>query len=263
MALRLHCDIINADSRQVYREITLGTAKPSLEQLNLVNHHFVNHVSIFEEYNVGKYELEVNSFLKDYFQTNQSIILCGGTGLYIDAVLFGIDPYPVIPPEIRIEVNLAYESKGIGFLQEELKKYDPQYYSEVDLNNPRRLTRALEVIYTSGKPFTWFRNSNQKNHPYEIKGHVILPNREELYRRINLRVDQMIHNGLEDEASKFYEYRHLNALQTVGYQEWFDYFDGTIDKSKAIDLIKQNTRNYAKRQITWMKRYNQFTIISK
>ena len=262
MALQLNCDIISADSRQVYREMSIGTAKPTVEQVSKVNHHFIGHVSIHQEYNVGKYEHEVISLLQDYFKHNDNIILCGGTGLYIDAVLFGIDVFPEIPNSIKSSINTKFKEQGLSWIQQELLSLDQEYFNKVDQDNPRRLIRALEVIYTTGDTYTSFRTGNTIHRNFDVKGIVVMPDRPLLYDRINKRVDRMIHMGLEEEAKSFYPYKDLKALQTVGYQEFFDYFDNKISRERAIELIKQNTRNYAKRQITWMKKYTNFEKLS-
>ena len=262
MALQMNCDIISADSRQVYREMSIGTAKPTVEQLSKVNHHFIGHVSIHQEYNVGKYEHEAISLLEDYFKDNDKIILCGGTGLYIDAVLFGIDVFPEIPNTIKSSINTKFEEQGLSWLQQEVLSLDKEYFNKVDQDNPRRLIRALEVIYTTGDTYTSFRTGSIIHRNFEVKGIVAMPERPLLYDRINKRVDRMILMGLEEEAKSFYPYKDLKALQTVGYQEFFDYFDNKISRERAIELIKQNTRNYAKRQITWMKKYTDFEKLS-
>ena len=254
LAKYFDAEIISADARQFFREMNIGTAKPSEEELSSVKHHFINSHSIVDSYSVGDYEKDVVAFLEDYYKKKDIAILAGGSGLYIRAVCEGVDKYPEVPEEIREELQLSYQQHGIEILQKELKKCDPDYYEKVDIQNPHRLIRAVEVFRASGKPFSSFQKSEKIKRPFKIIKIGLDWERERLYERINLRVVQMIDNGLEDEAKSLFPLKYLNALQTVGYQEFFSYFENKISRAEAINLIKQNTRNYAKRQMTWFRK---------
>jgi tRNA dimethylallyltransferase len=246
--------IVSADSRQFYREMSIGTAKPTDEELTAVPHYFINSLSITETYTAGDYEKECLELLNDLFKTHKIVILVGGSGLFIKAVCEGFDKFPDIEPAIREVLNNEFEEKGIGFLQEKLKIADPEYYSQVDINNQQRVIRALEVFESTGKPFSSYRKSATNNRPFQIiKLGLDLP-REILYQRINRRVDDMLKQGLVEEVRSLLQYQHFNALNTVGYSELFDYFDGKTDLQTAIELIKQNTRRFAKRQMTWFRK---------
>lgn len=259
LAQSLNCEIISADSRQLYREMSIGTAKPNAEELAQVRHHFINSHSITEDYNVGQYEQEALATLDKIFQKNPFAIAVGGSGLYLKALCEGIDPMPDIPPEIRQNLRTRYEQEGLEPLLAELAQLDPQYFEEVDRANPQRILRALEVCQSSGKPFSSFRLNNQeKSRPFEMVKFVIDRPRESLYERINQRVEMMIAEGLEQEARSLYPYRAHNALQTVGYQEIFDYMEGKHDWEEAQRLIKRNSRRYAKRQLTWLRKQEGF-----
>jgi len=254
VAKKLQTEIISADSRQFYREMTIGTAKPSVEELTQVKHNFINSHSITENFSVGDFEREGLTLLEDIFQTHDTAILVGGSGLYIKAICEGFDELPPASAQLREKLNKEFEEKGIAYLQEKLRDADPVYYQQVDLNNPQRLIRALEVTEASGKPFSSYRKSVINKRPFEcIKIGLNLP-REILYQRINDRVDDMIKQGLLDEVRSLLPYRTLNALNTVGYSELFDYFDGKIGLPGTIELIKQNTRRFAKRQLTWFRK---------
>lgn len=243
--------IVSADSRQFYREMSIGTAKPSQDELVAVKHYFIDSHSITETFTVGDYEKQCLELLDDLFQTHDKVILVGGSGLFIKAVCEGFDEFPDAKPGVRDGLNKEFEEKGISYLQEKLKIADPQYYEEVDLNNPQRIIRALQVYQSTGKPFSSYRKSKINERPFNIiKLGLNLP-REVLYQRINERVDLMIQHGLLEEVKLLLPFRHLNPLNTVGYSELFDYFDGKTDLNSAIELIKQNTRHYAKRQLTW------------
>ncbi|HEY5326817.1 MAG TPA: tRNA (adenosine(37)-N6)-dimethylallyltransferase MiaA [Mucilaginibacter sp.] len=243
--------IVSADSRQFYREMSIGTAKPTDEELAAVKHYFINSHSITESFTAGDYEKECLGLLNDLFKIHDVIVLVGGSGLFIKAVCEGFDNFPDAKPGAREKLNQEFNEKGIGHLQEKLKIADPEYYEQVDLNNPQRVIRALEVFETSGKPFSSYRKSNLNKRPFRIiKLGLNLP-RAALYQRINRRVDDMVKQGLVEEARSLLPYRHLNALNTVGFSELFDYFDGKTDLPTAIGLIKQNTRRFAKRQLTW------------
>ena len=254
VAKHFKTEIISADSRQFYREMSIGTAKPSKEELAAVRHHLIDSHSIKDFFSVGDFEKEVINLLKELFKSHDQVVLVGGSGLFINAVCNGFDELPVALEETRTRLNQLLSEKGIEHLQEKLKKADPEYYEEVDIKNPQRLIRALEVFETSGKPFSSFRTNIPKKRNFNIIKLAISPNRERLYEQINLRVDQMLENGLLKEVEGLKEYRHLNALNTVGYSEIFEYFDGRLSEEESIDKIKQNTRRFAKRQLTWFKK---------
>lgn len=243
--------IVSADSRQFYREMSVGTAKPSDEELAATEHFFINSLSITESFTAGDYETQALELLNKLFDKHDYVLLVGGSGLFIKAVCEGFDEFQDTEPGIREFLNKEFEENGIANLQEQLKVADPVYYKQVDINNPQRLIRALEVFKSTGKPYSSFRKSNTNKRPFRIvKVGLTLP-REKLYERINYRVDEMVKMGLVDEVKSLLPYRHLNALNTVGYSELFDYFDGKTDLKQAFDLIKQNTRRFAKRQLTW------------
>jgi tRNA dimethylallyltransferase len=246
--------VVSADSRQFYREMSIGTAKPSTDELSAVKHYFINSLSITETYTAGDYEKQCLELLGELFEKNDIVVLAGGSGLFIKAVCEGFDEFPDPNPEVREVLNTELDVKGLTYLQEKLKTADPDYYAEVDINNPQRVIRALEVFESSGSPYSSYRRSNLNKRPFRIlKCGLSLP-RDVLYNRINQRVDEMLKQGLVAEVRSLLPYRHLNALNTVGYSELFDYFDGKIDLDMAIALIKQNTRRFAKRQMTWFRK---------
>ncbi len=246
--------IVSADSRQFYKEMSIGTAKPGLEELAVARHYFIGSHSITENFSVGDYEKQGLALLDELFKTHDLVILVGGSGLYIKALCEGFDDIPQADPGTREQLNREFAEKGITPLQEELKKTDPVFYNEVDLNNPQRIIRALEVYRKTGKPFSSYRKAIVNKRPFRtLKLSLDLP-RQVLYERINRRVDDMIKQGLVDEVRSLLPFRQLNALNTVGYSELFDYFDGKTDIKTAIELIKQNTRHFAKRQLTWFRR---------
>jgi tRNA dimethylallyltransferase len=258
MAIRLaqyfQTEILSADSRQFFREMSIGTAKASPEELQAVPHHFINSLSIEQDYSVGDFERDALALLARLYQAHQVVILAGGSSLYIKALCEGLDEFPEVPDPVRAAVEQLYQHKGIAALQQELAQVDPVYYEQVDRANPQRLIRAISVYRASGQPFSNFRTQQAEPRFFTpIYLWLELP-REILYQRINQRVDQMLKAGLEEEARSLYPHRHLNALQTVGYQELFDYFAGDISREEAIELIKRNSRRYAKRQSTWMRR---------
>ena len=261
LAQKYNTEIISTDSRQFYREMSIGTASPTKEELNAAPHHFIGNLSIHDYYNVSLYEQEAMSLLSDLFKTKDTVIAVGGSGLYIDALCYGIDELPDANPEIRNKIKENYKNKGLIYLQEEVKKLDPEYYELVDTKNHKRLQRALEVIYETGKTYSSQRTDSKKIRPFLIEKIVLNMPREILYERINKRVDIMINEGLIEEARGLYKYRNLNALNTVGYKELFEYFDGNITKEQAIIDIKTHSRRYSKRQITWFKRYDDFKWI--
>jgi len=246
--------ILSADSRQFYKEMNIGTAKPNSEELAAAPHYFINTLSIEEEYTVGDYELEALNTLENIYKEHDIAILAGGSGLFIRALCEGLDKFPDVPSEIKEAIQEVYDSKGIKALQAELKEKDPLYYDEVDIQNARRLMRALEVIRVSGEPFSSFRQKNVQKRPFQPIYVLINMDRTVLYDRINRRVDLMMEAGLLEEALSLHPKKHLKSLQTVGYQEFFDYFDEKISIEEAIELVKRNSRRYAKRQMTWFRK---------
>jgi tRNA dimethylallyltransferase len=246
--------IVSADSRQFYREMSIGTAKPNADELAAAKHYFINSHSITEDFTVGDYEKQALSLLDELFKQHDKVILVGGSGLFIRAVCEGFDELPDADPAIRERLNGEMTEKGIGYLQQKLKGADPEYYQQVDLNNPQRVIRALQVFESTGQPFSSFRKATVNKRPFNIAKFCVDLPREVLYEHINKRVDMMVEQGLTDEVRSLLPYRHLNALNTVGYSELFDYFDGKTDLDTAISLIKQNTRNFAKRQLTWFRK---------
>ena len=254
LAKRFNTVIFSADSRQLYKEIPIGTAQPTTEEIQEVAHFFIASNSITEHIDAGRYGKEARELLISEFKKHALIIMAGGSGLYMDAVINGFDELPDANPTIRAELNLEFQEKGISVLQDELKKLDPIYFAQVDQLNPARLMRAIEICRLSEKKYSELRIGKAESNAFEVlKIGLDLP-REELYARINNRVEVMFENGLEEEARSVFPYRKMNALQTVGYKELFDYFDGHLTKEKAIELIKQHSRNYAKRQLTWWRR---------
>ncbi len=255
IAKRLETEIISCDSRQFYKELKIGTSPPSREQLKEINHHFIHNKSLLDEYSVGDYEEDAISTISNIFKNNNYIIIVGGSGLYADSVLYGIDEIPKVPIYIRNKLNIDFKTKGLVYLQKRLKELDPEYYKSVDLKNPNRLIRGIGVYEVSGKRISSLWTNTKKSR--EFKSIIILmkSNRDELYKRINLRVDEMIKNGLEEEVYLLKKFKGCNALNTVGYKEFFSYFDEELSREEAINKIKKNTRNYAKRQITWFKKY--------
>lgn len=256
LAMHYRCSIISADSRQIYKELSIGTAKPSQPEKDLVPHYFVDHVSIHEAYSAGHFGSEVKLFLKTYFESNDIIIMCGGTGLYIKSVLEELDDLPSGDPAYAEKLQKMHKDEGISYLQKLLLETDPAYYQTVDLNNPHRIIRALIASRSAGVPYSSLLQKKEKrNLPYQTIGILIHPSRQDLYDQINSRVDKMLESGLENEARALIPFKQLRALQTVGYSELFRYFEGEITQSVAIDEIKKNTRRYAKRQITWFRKH--------
>jgi tRNA dimethylallyltransferase len=254
IATHYKTEIISADSRQFYKEIPIGTATPTKEELALVPHHCIGNLQIIDYYNVYKYEQDVIQLLNNLFQKHDVVVLCGGSGMYIDTIYNGIDDIPDIDVELRNKIIKQHTVEGIESLRITLQKLDPEYYAIVDLKNPARLMRAIEVCIQTGKTFTEVRTNKTKTRDFNcIKIALNLP-REELYERINSRVDIMIQDGLEAEAKSMLPYKEHTALKTVGYREFFDYFSGETSYEFAIERIKQNSRNYAKRQISWLHR---------
>jgi tRNA dimethylallyltransferase len=249
-------EILSADSRQFFKEMEIGTAVPSQEELAQVPHHFIQHKSIFDPYSVGDFEKEAIDFLNELFQQKDTVVMVGGSGLYVDAVVNGLDEFPEVDPSIRAELNQELDKNGLSSLQEELKRKDPSYYKIVDLENPHRLIRALEVCRASGQPFSSFLNRPRPKRPFKTLYIGLEAPREVIYERINQRVDLMMEKGLLDEAQQLYPNQKLNALQTVGYKELFEYLDGHCTLESAVSEIKKNTRRFAKRQLTWLRKNN-------
>lgn len=247
-------EIISADSRQLFREMVIGTAVPDHDELMLVPHHFIHTQSIFDYYNASRFELEVLEKLSLLFKKNDLVVMTGGSMLYIDAVCNGIDDLPAIDFRIREQVIEQFHNEGLEPLKAELKTLDPEYYSQVDLKNPKRIMHAIEICRMTGKTFTSFRTNKKKERPFDLIKIGLTASREILYDRINRRVEAMIEAGLEEEAKRLFEHRENNALNTVGYREWFEHFEGSITREEAIEKIKSNTRRYARKQQTWFKR---------
>lgn len=257
LARSFNTRIISADSRQCFTELSIGVAKPAASELAEVFHYFINTHSIHENISAASFEKYALASADEIFLDNDITIMVGGTGLYINAFCHGLDPIPNIEKNIREEIMAAYENQGIQWLQEKIMKEDPAFHASGEIHNPQRMMRALEVIRSTGKSIQAFRNTQKKERPFDIiKIGLELP-RNDLYQRINKRVDIMIQSGLENEARSLLPFRNLNALQTVGYRELFSYFDAEMTRPQAINLIKQHTRNYAKRQMTWFKKDNE------
>lgn len=254
LALHYAAPILSTDSRQVYRGMLIGTAQPSADQLQAVEHHFIASHDLKDNLNCGEYEVQALARLEKLFAARDYVVAVGGSGLYVRALCEGMDDLPQADGVLRQEMDRRLAEEGLGALAEKLRELDPEYYRIVDLNNPARVMRALEVCFQTGMPYSRQRTGERRERPFEIiKIGIDLP-REVLYDRINRRVDQMLADGLEAEARALYPYRELNALQTVGYREFFDYFDGRIGYDEAVELIKRNSRRYAKRQLTWFRR---------
>ena len=254
LAQMLDTYIISSDSRQIYKELKIGVARPSEKDLAKVKHFMIANKSVYDYYSAGKYELEVLDILKDVFKSKDTVLLVGGSGMYIDAVCKGIDALPDADQEIRKQLTEKYEKEGIESLRFDLKRLDPEQYKIIDLNNPKRLLRAVEVCIQTGKTYTSFLSKANKKRDFKILKIGLEREREELYNRINKRVDLMIEEGLLEEAKQFLKDKNLNSFNTVGYKELFPYFEGKYDLEEAVRLIKRNSRRYAKRQITWFKR---------
>ncbi|EPR68003.1 tRNA (adenosine(37)-N6)-dimethylallyltransferase MiaA [Cyclobacterium qasimii] len=254
LAKKFNTVIISSDSRQFFQEINIGTAKPSEKELAMVPHYFIGNKSIHDPYDVKRYESEALGCINSLFKEKDLLILTGGSGMYTDAIVEGLDQMPKIASGIREELNAVYAKEGITHLQEMLIKLDPDYFAVVDKQNPQRLIRALEVCLGTGLPFSSYRVKKKVVRPFKTVKIALNRDREELYERIDRRMDNMIQEGLFEEASEMYPYRDLNALNTVGYKEIFAYLDGAYDKEEAIRLLKRNSRRYAKRQVTWLNK---------
>jgi tRNA dimethylallyltransferase len=255
IAHKINAEIISADSRQFYKELTIGTAKPTLDEQNGIPHHLIDFISIKEEFNVNDFEKESLKIINQLFSQNKNVIVTGGSGLYIDILCKGFDDeIPDANPEIRNYLNALYQDQGIVALQEKYKNIDPQGYQAIDINNYKRLFRAIEISLITGKPASQLKKGKRQKRPFNIVKIGLNRDRQELYNRINLRVEHMIKSGLLEEAKKVLPYKNHNALKTVGYRELFDYFDNKYTLAEAIEKIKTNSRRYAKRQITWFKK---------
>ncbi|WP_148783137.1 tRNA (adenosine(37)-N6)-dimethylallyltransferase MiaA [Aquimarina intermedia] len=259
IAKHLKCEIISADSRQFFKEMNIGTAVPSPEELAAIPHHFIQHRSIHEPYSVGDFEKDAMQLITSLFQANKNIVLVGGSGLYINAIVNGLDEFPEVDETTKSQIQQLYNEKGITALQEQLKLLDPMYYNKVDLLNTHRVMRAVEVSLSSGQPYSSFLTKNKKTRPFKCIKIGLTAERSIIYDRINYRVDQMVNEGLVTEVSTLYEYRNLNALNTVGYKELFSYLDKKWELDFAISEIKKNTRRFAKRQLTWFKKDKEIT----
>ena len=255
LAQHFNTEILSCDSRQFYQEMCIGTAVPSEAELAEVPHHFIQHRSITDNYSVGDFRREALEKLQGLFQKYETVIMVGGSGLYADAVMQGLDEFPETDPAIRPQLTAIYQQEGIEILQDLLREHDLKHYHVVDKNNPHRLIRALEICLSSGKPYSSFLGKKTAPDFFTFQTIIIDWEREALYKRINQRVDLMLEQGLKAEAKGLYAQKTLNALQTVGYREWFAHFDGKWDETKAIEEIKKNSRRYAKRQSTWFRRY--------
>ena len=262
LAKLLNCQIISCDSRQFYKELSIGTAIPSKKELNAVKHHYIHHKSINDTYTVKDFQKDALNKIKELFISDEFIILVGGSGLYMDAVIYGLDDFPEIDKKVRENLNLKLNKFGIIYLQKKLQKLDPEYYSKVDLKNPRRLIRALEVCISSNKPFSSYVNKKKTKHPFKLFNIGIVMDRDKLYEKINSRVDQMFSQGLVNEVKGLIDFKNYNALKTLGYKELFQFIENKCTLNESIEEIKKNTRRYAKRQITWLKSKNDITYIN-
>lgn len=254
VAKKLNCHILSADSRQLYRDIPIGTAAPTIEELQEAPHHFVGTLGLEDYYSAAQYESDALSLLGQLWQENRYAVMCGGSMMYVDAVCRGIDELPTISAAIREKAMAIYDEGGLSLLQKTLQRLDPEYYEIVDKNNHKRLVHAIEIIMEAGVPYSSLRTGEVKQRDFRIVKVAINYEREQLFDRINRRVEKMIAEGLEEEARRVYHLRHLNSLNTVGYKEMFAYFDGTMDYETAIARIAKNTRVYAKKQLTWLKK---------
>lgn len=254
VATALGCHIISADSRQIYRHIPIGTAAPTPEDMARVPHHFVQTLELDEYYSVARFEKDVTALLPELWKDNDYAVMCGGSMMYVDAVTNGIDALPLISPEVRRQAYSMLENDGIEVVRERLRELDPEYFAQVDLQNHKRVVHALEICLESGVPYSSLRTGSKSERPFRILKFALDMPREELFGRINYRVDRMIAAGLEAEARSVYHLKHLNALNTVGYKEMFAIFDGVMDRPTAIARMAKNTRVYAKKQLTWLRR---------
>ena len=261
LAKHYNTEIVSCDSRQFYKEMRIGTAIPTEDELSQVPHHLIHHQSIKHPISVGADEKQALTVLDKLFKKHENVILTGGSGLYAQALLEGLDVFPEVPEDVKAQLGVFYKTHGLQGLQDLLRDQDPTHYQKVDRQNPVRLLRALEICFTSGVPYSSFLGKNKKSRPFESQIVVLHQPREILYERINIRVDQMIEEGLEEEVKNLEACREMSSMKTVGYQEWWNYFDGVYNRDKVISEIKKNTRRYAKRQITWFKRYGENVVL--
>lgn len=261
LARQLHCEIISADSRQIYRGIPIGTAAPTAEELAMVPHHLVEFLPLDAYYSAAKFEEDVLGLLPRLFEKSDFAILCGGSMMYVDAVCRGIDELPVVSDDVRLGCKKLLETEGLEGIIERLRLLDPRYLEVADLQNPRRMVHALEICLMAGVPYSSLRTGQVKKRSFEIEKFAIVPERDEMFSRINRRVELMMGNGLLEEARRVLPLRHLNSLNTVGYKELFKYFDGEWDLPTAVARIQKNTRVFAKKQLTWLKKNNDCTIL--
>lgn len=254
LATYFNCSIVSADSRQIFKEIKIGTAAPAQEQLKQIPHYLVGTKSIFEYYSAYEYEQEALIIVKQLFESSNYVVLTGGSMMYIDAFCYGVDDLPTVDPELRQDLQRKFEREGLESIRRQLKLLDPEFYKQVDLKNPKRVIHALEICLMTGRPYSELRTNTKKQRPFQIIKIGLDIERSELHQRINQRVDQMIKEGLEQEAREFFKHKNLNSLNTVGYREFFTYFEGKITKEEAIELIKRNSRRYARKQLSWFRR---------
>ncbi|GAB3693829.1 tRNA (adenosine(37)-N6)-dimethylallyltransferase MiaA [Spirosoma flavus] len=262
LARTLETEVVSADSRQLYQELSIGTAKPTAEEMEGIPHHFIGTHTITDSVNAGRYERECIGLLDKLFQKRDIVILSGGTGLYINAVCLGLDDMPVVDSALRDQLLVRLQTEGLEALQQELQRLDPVYAETADLQNPIRVTRALEVCLSTGKPYSSYRRKQPAERPFRSVLVTLERPREELYTRIENRVDTMLENGLVEEVRSLLPYRHLPALQTVGYQEVFPYLDGTYQYDEMVELLKRNSRRYAKRQMTWFRNQGKYQAVT-
>lgn len=263
LAKAFNTEILSCDSRQFFKEMRIGTAVPYSHELEQVKHHFIQHISIAKDYSVGRYEIDALACLDELFKTKSIAFLTGGSGMYHQTLLYGIDDIPPTSPEIRNKVEGIFQNEGLEKLQELVKTIDPEFWETVDQKNHRRLMRTLEVYYESGKNLTYYQKYRKAtDRPFDILKIAIVRDREELYDRINRRVDIMLEEGLEEEVKTLIPYKYKKSLNTVGYREFFEYFDGKMDYDTCVERIKQNTRRYAKKQMTWIRREKDLHIFS-
>ncbi|MDC0007795.1 tRNA (adenosine(37)-N6)-dimethylallyltransferase MiaA [Flavobacteriaceae bacterium] len=253
LALNLNCSIISSDSRQFYKEMTIGTAVPSKYELSKVKHYCIQHKSINDNYTIKDFQIEALNIIKNELKINNNIIMVGGSGMYMDALIYGLDSFPEIIPEIRAEISSQYKDLGIKYLQNKLKNLDPEYFLKVDIHNHRRLIRALEVSLSSNKPYSSFLNNKKVNHDFKIINTAINCDRDILYERINDRVDEMLHRGLLNEVKSLVKFKNLRSMNTVGYKELFHYLENKTSFDDAVIEIKKNSRRFAKKQMTWLR----------
>jgi len=259
LANALNTEIISCDSRQFYKELKIGAAPPSTKELATIKHHFIHNLSVTEDYNAGQFEIKAIAKIKELHKTKDTIIVVGGSGLYVDAICKGFDKMPKISDKIRIEINSKLKENGLVWLQDEVKKVDPDFYANCDQKNPQRLLRALEVFKAKGEPFSSYKSAITKERPFEIIKIGLTTEREILYKRINTRVNKMLENGLLEEVESLIPFQKKNALQTVGYKEIFAFYNNDCTLEKAVENIKRNTRRFAKRQLTWFRKDKNIT----